>query len=76
MEQATDVFRRLHITLACTMKALKAWEKTCIGNVKLQLVVAMEALWLFDQAQERRSLTQTEASFKANMKDIYLGLLR
>jgi hypothetical protein len=49
--------------------------KKCIGNVKLQLAVAKEVLWLFDQAQERRNLNQTETTFKAKLKDIYLGPL-
>jgi hypothetical protein len=66
-------FRRLHIKLARRARALK--EKNCIGNVKLQLAVTKEALWLFDQAQERRNLNQIETTFKAKLKDIYLGLL-
>jgi hypothetical protein len=73
--QASDAFRRLHIKLASMAKALKAWEKNCIGNVKLQLGIAKKALWLLDQAQESRGLSQVEANFKAKLKDIYLGLL-
>jgi hypothetical protein len=46
-------FRRLHIKLARTARALKAWKKNCIGNVKLKLEVAKEAR-PFDQAQERK----------------------
>jgi hypothetical protein len=49
--------------------------KKCIGNVKLQLAVAKEVLWLFDQAQERRNLNQTETTFKAKLKATYLGML-
>jgi hypothetical protein len=49
--------------------------KSCIGNIKNQFVVAKEAMWLFDQAQERRTLIQAEAIFKAGLKEVYLGLL-
>jgi hypothetical protein len=59
-----------HKTFLIT-KALKNWEKCYIGNIK----IAKEAIWLIDQAQERRTLTQAETNFKARLKDVYLGLL-
>jgi hypothetical protein len=58
-----------------TTKALKIWEKFCIGNIKNQLAIAKEDIWLIDQAQERRTLTQVEMNFKARLNDVYLGLL-
>jgi hypothetical protein len=58
--QATDAIRWLHIKLSRTAKALKKWEKTCIGNIKTQLAVTKEEIWLLDQAQERMSLSQAE----------------
>jgi hypothetical protein len=73
--QATDTIRRLHIKLLKTTKALKIWEKFCIGNIKNQLAIAKEDIWLIDQAQERRTLTQVEMNFKARLNDVYLGLL-
>jgi hypothetical protein len=63
-----------HKTFLIT-KALKNWEKCCIGNIKNQLAIAKEAIWLIDQAQERRTLTQAKTNFKARLKDVYLGLL-
>jgi hypothetical protein len=72
---ATDAIRRLHIKLSRTSKALKLWEKTCIGNIKSQLDVANEVMWQLDQAQERRALSAAEVTFKSKIKDVYLGLL-
>jgi hypothetical protein len=37
--------------------------------------VAKEAIWLLDQAQEHRSLSQAEVEFRARLKETYLGLL-
>jgi hypothetical protein len=71
---ATDAIRRLHIKLSRTAKALKRWEKTCIGNIKCKLSIAKETIWLLDQAQER-SLSNEEVEFQKRIKYIYLGLL-
>jgi hypothetical protein len=42
--QAIDDIRRLHIKLSRTAKALKNWEKSRIGNIKLQLAVTKEII--------------------------------
>jgi hypothetical protein len=39
------------------------------------LSIAKEMIWLLDQAQERRSLSNHEVEFRKRIKDIYLGLL-
>jgi hypothetical protein len=73
--QATNAVRRLHIKLSQTAKALKSWERNCVGNIKTQLAVVKEVFWLLDQAQERRAISQEEIEFKAMLKEIYFGLL-
>jgi hypothetical protein len=71
----TNPIRWLHIKLARTTKALKQWEKSNIGNIKMQLAIIGEVIWQLDQAQERRNLSQTEVAFRDRLKEIYLGLL-
>jgi hypothetical protein len=56
-------------------KSSKKWERSCIGNIKVQLAVVKEALWLLDQAQERRALSHLETDFRTRLKETYLGLL-
>jgi hypothetical protein len=46
-----------------------------IGNIKSQLSVIKEVIWQLDQAQDRRSLSQSKLAFKARLKDLYIGLL-
>jgi hypothetical protein len=72
---AIDAIQCLRIKLSRMVKALKFWEKTCIGNIKSKLVVAKEVMWHPDQAQERRGLITAEMTFKSNIKDVYLGLV-
>jgi hypothetical protein len=72
---ATDPVRRLHIKLSRTAKALKKWEKSCIGNTKMQLTITKEVIWLLDQAQERRAVSNEELDFRTRLKEIYLGLV-
>lgn len=50
--QATDAFRKLHIKMSRTAKALKQWQRTNIGNIKMQTIVAKEILWQMDVAEE------------------------
>jgi hypothetical protein len=73
--QATDVVRCFHIKLSHTIKALKKWEKSCIGNIKIQLAIVKEVIWLLDQARERRALSQEEIDYRSRLKEIYLGLI-
>jgi hypothetical protein len=46
--KATDAVRCLHIKLSQMAKALKAWERICVGNIKMQLAVVKEVIWLLD----------------------------
>jgi hypothetical protein len=68
--QAIDAIRGLHIKLCHTAKALKNWEKSNIGNIKMQLAGAKEVMWQLDQAHERRNLSQSEEVFKARLKNV------
>jgi hypothetical protein len=54
---------------------LKKWEKNCIGNIKIQLAIVKEVIWLLDQAQERRVLSQQEVNFRTRLKEMYLGFV-
>jgi hypothetical protein len=75
--QATShqIIRRLHIKLSCTAKALKCWEKACMGNIKIQMAVAKEAIWQLDQAQENRDHSQSEKEFRAKLKQLHAALV-
>lgn len=72
---ATDPFRKLHIKLCRTGKALKNRQKTMIGNIKLQLQVAKEILWHLDLAEENRGLSETEIEFRKRIKLKFQGLV-
>jgi hypothetical protein len=61
--------------LARMAKALKKWEKSNVGNIKMQLTIIKEVIWQLDRAQERRGLSQLEINFRGRLKEIYLGLL-
>lgn len=73
--QATDPFRKLHIKMCRTGKALKKWQKTKIGNIKMQIEVAKEILWHFDVAEENRVLTHDELECRRRVKLKYQGLI-
>lgn len=71
----TDAMRKIHIKLARTAKALKKWQKTKIGNIKLQVAVAKEIIWRMDVAEEERQLTHEELEFRKRINLKYQGLL-
>lgn len=60
--------RKIHIKLARTAKALKKWQKTKIGNIKLQIAIAKEIIWRLDVAEEQRQLLQQEIEFRKSIK--------
>jgi hypothetical protein len=60
----TDPVCQQHIKLARSTKAMKAWEKTSICNIKAQLAMANEVIWQLDKAQERRILSAAASEFK------------
>jgi hypothetical protein len=41
----------------------------------MQLTIIKEVIWLLDQAQERRALSNEEEGFRSRLKKIYLGLV-
>jgi hypothetical protein len=70
--QATDPIRRFHIKLSRTAKALKKWQRTCIGDLRKQIAMAKEIIWRLDQAKE---YSEEEIALRRQLKSSYLGLL-
>ncbi|WVZ96688.1 hypothetical protein U9M48_042292 [Paspalum notatum var. saurae] len=66
--------KRLHIKLARTAKAIKAWRKAKIGDTKLQLVIVKEVILRLETAQEDRTLTFEELELLKKLKLRSLGL--
>jgi hypothetical protein len=52
--QALDPIRRVHIKLSRTAKALKKWQRACIGDLRKQIAMEKEINWWLDQAEESR----------------------
>ncbi|KAK1692653.1 hypothetical protein QYE76_009350 [Lolium multiflorum] len=45
---APDPIRRVHIKLSRTTKALKKWQRECVGNLRTQISTAKEIIWRID----------------------------
>lgn len=69
-----DAFRTLDYKLRNTAIALKRWSAKHVGSVRLQLAIAKEIVYRFDQAQDFRSLAPHEQSLRNKMKIRCLGL--
>lgn len=69
-----DKARCLHIKLARTPLALKAWHKASFSSVNLQMAVATEIIGRIDVAQESRALSPAERSLRASMRAKFAGL--
>ncbi|KAM0825513.1 hypothetical protein ACQ4PT_069506 [Festuca glaucescens] len=61
---ATDPIRRVHIKLARTAKALKRWQRQCIGDLRIQIATAKEIILRMDQAEEARPLSDEERALR------------
>lgn len=59
---------RLHEKLRATTKALQSWSQRTVGNVRLLLDVAREALHRLDMAQDVRGLTPDESWLRRQLK--------
>ncbi|KAM0867030.1 hypothetical protein ACQ4PT_042264 [Festuca glaucescens] len=73
--QATDPIRRAHIKLSRAAKALKRWQRDCVGDLRTQISTAKEIIWCLDQAEEASPLSDGERTLRSQLKSSYLGLL-
>jgi hypothetical protein len=73
--QAQDPIRRVHIKLSRVAKALKIWQRDCVGDLRTQIATAKEIIWRLDQAEEARILSDEERALRTQLKSSYLGLL-
>jgi hypothetical protein len=69
-----EPFHRLYHKLGATAKALRAWSKSIISDVKMQLEMATVVIHQLDIAQERRQLLQEELLLRKRLKNRVLGL--
>ena len=60
--------------LRATTKALQSWSDRRIGNIKLQIAMAMELIARLDAAGDKRSLTVIEHDLRKLLKKKLLGL--
>jgi hypothetical protein len=65
---------RLHIKLARTTKAIKAWRRVKVGDTKLQLAIVKEVILRLETAQEVRTLSLVELNLLRRLKAKSLGL--
>ena len=69
-----DPFRRLDHKFRNVAKELKRGSSIQIGNVRLQLLLAREAILILDEEMERRQLLPHEADSRRALKMRVLGL--
>jgi len=67
-------FKRLHIKLARTIKGIKNWKKSKIGDTRLQLAIVKDIILRLETAQEERTLTQDELDLLKRLKVRSIGL--
>lgn len=60
--------------LRATAKKLKQWSDRRIGNVKLQIGIAMEVIARLDKAMDERPLAEREFALRRTLKKKLLGL--
>ena len=66
--------KHLHIKLARTIKGIKNWKKSKIGDTRLQLAIVKEIILRLETAQEERTLTQDELDLLKRLKVRSIGL--
>lgn len=64
----------LDLKLRATAKKLKQWSDRRIGNVKLQIGIAMEVIARLDKAMDVRQLSVQEIALRRTLKKKLLGL--
>ena len=60
--------KHLHIKLAHTIKGIKNWKKSKIGDTRLQLAIVKEIILQLETAQEERTLTRDELDLLKRLK--------
>lgn len=60
--------------LHATARALQSWSDRWIGNIRLQLAIAMELIYHLDRAADSRELTNQEHDLRKLLKRKLLGL--
>ena len=57
-----DPFKRLDVFFRNLVAYLQAWGQRKVGNIKIQLAIANTIIFHLEQAQDRRNLSNGEAS--------------
>ena len=65
---------RLDLKLKRTARALRFWQKNCMADRRLQLLMAQDTLLLLDAVQESRILEEDELQLHRDLKSWILGL--
>ena len=60
--------------LRATAKGLQKWSDKCIGNVKLQIGIAMEVIFRLEKEMDSRDLSPQEIGLRRLLKKKLLGL--
>jgi hypothetical protein len=71
---SSDAILRLHVKMVRTTRALKAWRRRTVGNIKVQLAIIQIVLTMLEKAQENRRLSRDELDFRRRLKIKILGL--
>lgn len=67
-------FKALDTKLRATAKRLQQWSDRWIGNIKLQIGIALEVIQRLDVAAESRDLSTSEMALRRLLKKKLLGL--
>jgi hypothetical protein len=68
-----DPIRRVHIKLSRVAKALKKWQRDCVGDLRTQIATAKEIIWRLDHAEEARILSDEERSLRIPVEVFLFG---
>ncbi|XP_073357969.1 uncharacterized protein [Aegilops tauschii subsp. strangulata] len=71
---ASNAYLTLHDKLKATAMALQRWSDRWIGNVKLQICIALEVINRLDIAMDDRQLSEAEMGLRKCLKRKLLGL--
>nr|XP_045087277.1 uncharacterized protein LOC123494868 [Aegilops tauschii subsp. strangulata] len=64
----------LDVKLRATAKALQSWSDKWIGNIRLQVLIALEVIGRLDKASDTRRLSELEHGLRKTLKKKLLGL--
>lgn len=67
-------YRVLDVKLKATSKALSRWISKWIGNIRIQILVAIEVIHRLDVAMDSRALSAEELALRRTLKCKLLGL--